>query len=114
MSKQPYHNDASAEDRIAVHRNDRRVHKNTYFSHTHPDEGGRFAVSDQPPRHVVGSTPVPRYPALPESSWANQGAAVPAEEPLGYRTGFQGQYGSANPGNPTPRGELFPGWPSKK
>jgi hypothetical protein len=40
-----------------------RVHKNTFFSHTHPDEGGRFAVSDQPPRHVVGSTPVPRYSA---------------------------------------------------
>ena len=31
-----------------------------------------------------------------------------------YRTGVQGQHGSVNPGNPRPRGELFPGWPSKK
>jgi hypothetical protein len=58
------------------------VHKNTYFSHAHPDEGGRFATSDQPPRYVVGSTPAPRYPALPQSSWGNQAAAVPPEEPL--------------------------------
>ena len=26
----------------------------------------------------------------------------------------QGQHGSVNPGNPRLRGELFPGWPSKK
>jgi hypothetical protein len=30
------------------------------------------------------------------------------------QSGSQGTYGSVNPGNPRPRGELFPGWPSKK
>jgi hypothetical protein len=30
------------------------------------------------------------------------------------QSGLQGTYGSVNPGNPRPRGELFPGWPSKK
>ena len=54
-------------------------HKSTYFSHTHPDEGGRFAVSDQPPRHVVGSTPMPRYPAGP--NWSADLTGV--EPPLG-------------------------------
>jgi hypothetical protein len=57
----------------------RRVHKSTFFSHTHPDEGGRFAVSDQPPRHVVGSTPAPRYPAGP--NWSADPTGV--EPPLG-------------------------------
>jgi hypothetical protein len=81
--KQSFNNDSPQPVRRAVIENDQRVHKNTYFSHAHPDEGGRFAVSDQAPRHVVGSTPVPRYPALPGSLWGNQAAAVPPEEPLG-------------------------------
>jgi hypothetical protein len=39
-------------------------------------------------------------------------ASVAAEMYIG--AGFQGQHGSVNPGNPAPRGELFPGWPAKK
>jgi hypothetical protein len=38
-------NESSQAERRATLQNDRRVHKNTYFSHTHPDEGGRFAVA---------------------------------------------------------------------
>jgi hypothetical protein len=59
----------------------RHVHKSTFFSHTHPDEGGRFAVSDQPPRHVVGSTSVPQYFA--RSNWSTDPTGV--EPPLGVR-----------------------------
>jgi hypothetical protein len=29
-------------------------------------------------------------------------------------SGSQRQWGNPDPGNPRPRGELFPGWPSKK
>jgi len=59
------------------------VHKrgSTYHSHTHDDAGGRFAK--QSPQYVIGSTAIPQYPAQPGSSWSNQAAAVPAEEPLG-------------------------------
>jgi hypothetical protein len=28
--------------------------------------------------------------------------------------GTQGQHGNANPGNPQPKGELFPVWPAKR
>jgi hypothetical protein len=59
------------------------VHKrgSTYHSHTHDDAGGRFLK--QSPQYVIGSTPIPQYPTLPQSSPSNQAAAVPAEEPLG-------------------------------
>jgi hypothetical protein len=31
-----------------------------------------------------------------------------------YKTGVQSQHGAPAPGNPPPKGELFPGWPAKK
>jgi hypothetical protein len=68
-------------ERLAVLANERRVARgpetSTYHSHTHPDEGGRFAASDQPPRHVVGSTPVPQYPAGPNWSADPTGVEPP-------------------------------------
>jgi hypothetical protein len=77
----PYHSDASPAERRAVVENERRVHKNSYFSHAHPDEGGRFAAINK--STVTGSTPVPQYPPQPTSSpWAS--AAVGQEPPLGF------------------------------
>jgi hypothetical protein len=48
----------------------------TFLSHTHSDEGGRFAK----PQQIVGSAPVPEYPAGP--NWSPQ--AVGVEPPLGF------------------------------
>jgi hypothetical protein len=70
-------------ERRAVLRNDRRVHEaSTYIDHVRDDtSGGRYAK--QTPQYVTGSTSIPQYPAQPGSSWSNQSAAVPPEEPLG-------------------------------
>jgi hypothetical protein len=75
--RETVHSEISQSEKRDIVENDRRVHKATYFSHTHPDEGGRFAASDQPPRHVVGSTPVPRYPAGPNWSADPTGVEPP-------------------------------------
>jgi hypothetical protein len=53
----------------------------TYHSHTHDDAGGRFLK--QSPQYVIGSTAIPQYPTLPQSSPSNQAVAIPPEEPLG-------------------------------
>jgi hypothetical protein len=82
--RETVHSELTQEEKRNTLANDRRVHKNTYFSHAHPDEGGRFAVSDQPRRHVVGSTPMPQYPIQPGGAWSNQAAAVPPEPSLGF------------------------------
>jgi hypothetical protein len=62
-------------------RNDLRVREQaqsgTYLSHTHSDEGGRFAQIGA--AHVVGSTPLAPYPA---ASAAHQ-IQLPDEPPLG-------------------------------
>jgi hypothetical protein len=47
----------------------------TFLSHTHNEEGGRFAK----PQQVVGATPAPDYPA--GQNWANDPTGV--EPPLG-------------------------------
>lgn len=60
--------------------NDRSVRTNTFLSHTHNDEGGRF----NKPWSVTGETPAPDVPKLPEGSWPNQSAVVPDELPLGF------------------------------
>jgi hypothetical protein len=45
----------------------------------------------------------------------NVGAGSPgAGRTLYGQSGSQQQYGKANPGNPAPKGELFPGWPAKR
>jgi len=83
------HSELTQEEKRDTLVNDRRVHKNTYFSHAHPDEGGRFATSDKPPRFVVGSTPAPQYPAGP--NWSDDptgvepptGVAIDQMEPVG-------------------------------
>jgi hypothetical protein len=78
----PYHNNSPQSVRRAIAKNDRRVHANrsTYGDHTHDDSGGRYLK--QTPSTVIGSEPI-AYPRLPENSWANQGAVVPPEPPLG-------------------------------
>ena len=81
---QQFRNDASPTDKLATLLNDKRVLRQndsgTFLSHTHTDEGGRFAK----PQHVVGATPAPEYPRQPEGSFSNQSAIVPPEESLGF------------------------------
>jgi len=63
----------------------RRIQRDTPFTRTLAEEGmvgGRYGVISK--THVTGATSAPQYSALPESSWVNQGASVPPEEPLGY------------------------------
>jgi hypothetical protein len=76
----PFRTDATNEEKLATLLNDKRVlrEKNTgtFLSHTHSDEGGRFAK----PQQIVGSEPVPEYPAGP--NWSPQ--AVGVEPPLGF------------------------------
>jgi hypothetical protein len=74
-----YRNDTSQKERAEVLKNDRAVHKNTFLSHTHSEEGGRFAR----PQTIVGSRPTVDYPRLPSGPWADP-VQVPPEEPLGY------------------------------
>ena len=72
-------------ERREVLRNDQRVREQgaTYFSHTHSDLGGRFALA-QDREQIVGESPAPQYPALPASSpWAGPDLVGP-EPPLGY------------------------------
>jgi hypothetical protein len=55
---QLFRNDTSQKERAEVLKNDRAVHKNTFLSHTHSEEGGRFAK----PQNVIGSEPTAQYP----------------------------------------------------
>jgi hypothetical protein len=67
-------------ERRRVLANDARVREQsgTFFSHTHMDEGGRFAqVSNA---QIVGADPIPNYPA---ASAAHQ-IQLPDEPPLGF------------------------------
>jgi hypothetical protein len=66
-------------ERRRVLANDQRVREQsgTFLSHTHMDEGGRFAqVSNA---QIVGADPIPNYPA---ASAAHQ-IQLPDEPPLG-------------------------------
>jgi hypothetical protein len=73
-------------DRREVQRNDLRVRQqqqeqgSTFLAQTHNDTGGRFSAVGA--AHVIGSTPVPQYPA---ASAPFQSDPVPNEEPTGYR-----------------------------
>jgi hypothetical protein len=53
-----------------------------------------------------------------QSRLGNEVAAGTVCGPGGSRTvqrsGVQGTHGAVNPGKPTPKGELFPGWPAKR
>jgi hypothetical protein len=82
MTGNSYNNQAPQSVRRATLLNDHRVHKNCYHSHTHSDEGGRYDGPDQPRRHVVGSTPAPRYPAGPDWSADLTGAEPPLGVPI--------------------------------
>jgi hypothetical protein len=44
----------------------------------------------------------------------NVGGGGPGTGRVVMGCGTQGMHGPAAPGNPPPRGELFPGWPAKK
>jgi len=39
------HSELSQDEKRDMLENDRRVQKSTFFSHTHPDEAGRFAAA---------------------------------------------------------------------
>jgi len=78
MSKQPYHNDTSQAERRAVLKNEHDASTFHEFAH---DDGGGGGFKNQTPRHVVGSTPVPQYPAGPD--WSADLTGV--EPPLGMR-----------------------------
>jgi hypothetical protein len=58
-----------------------------------------------------------RVPAGGNQRLGNQVAASTVARPGGSRqvmkSGGQGMHGSAAPGDPPPKGELFPGWPAK-
>jgi hypothetical protein len=68
-------------ERRRVLANDHRVKEQsgTFLSHTHMDEGGRFAQVTN--AQVVGADPIPNYPAAAP----HQRDPVPIEPPLGYR-----------------------------
>jgi len=56
---QQFRNDATNEEKLRTLFNDRNVLRQkdtgTFLSHTHSEEGGRFAK----PQHIVGATPAP-------------------------------------------------------
>ena len=73
---QLFRNDTSQKERAEVLKNDRAVQKNTFLSHTHSEEGGRYAK----PQTVIGATPTVQYPrAAP--NWSVDPTGV--EPPLG-------------------------------
>ena len=83
-----FRNNASQKERAEVLKNDAAVHKNTFLSHTHPEEGGRFAK----PQNVIGSEPTVQYPmAAPNWSVDPTGVEPPlnidvnAVEPCGEK-----------------------------
>jgi hypothetical protein len=83
MTKYSFNNDASPADRLAVHRNDERVHRGGTYHEIAIAEadavGGRFAAASK--QRVVGSGPF-EYPQLPASSpWHRD--PVPDEPPIG-------------------------------
>ena len=67
-------------ERRRVLANDQRVKEQswTFLSHTHMDEGGRFAQVTT--AQIVGADPIPNYPAAAP----HQRDPVPIEPPLGY------------------------------
>jgi hypothetical protein len=74
---QQFRNDTSQKERAEVLKNDQAVQKNTFLSHTHSDEGGRYAK----PQTVIGATPTVQYPrAAP--NWSVDPTGV--EPPLGH------------------------------
>ena len=79
-----FRNDATAEEKLqtlfqdqALRNAQRRNDTGTFLSHTHSEEGGRYAK----PQQVVGSAPTPEYPRQPDGSFSNQAAIVGDEPP---------------------------------
>ena len=68
IRRETVRSELTQEEKRATFANDRRVHKNTYFSHAHPDEGDRFAVSDQPPRHSADGGALVQARRLPRGT----------------------------------------------
>jgi len=73
---QQFRNDTSQKERAEVLKNDQAVQKNTFLSHTHSDEGGRYAK----PQTVIGATPTVQYPTA-APNWSVD--PVGTEPPLG-------------------------------
>ena len=80
----------------------------TYLDHTHDDtSGGRFAAIGTP--HVVGSTPIPKYPELPADSPFHHDP-VPSEPPLSADENSPEPFPSSvqETGEPMPDGAPLP------
>jgi hypothetical protein len=71
----PTQTNATQRERAEVLKNDRAVQKNTFLSHTHSEEGGRYAK----PQTIVGSDSAVQYP-MAAPNWANDPTGV--EPPL--------------------------------
>jgi len=76
--------------RREVFENDRKVREQqsaTMLDHARStaddDRGGRYA-NVEGKHHVVGSTPVPRYPQLPSGPWSGVQPEPGPEPPLGF------------------------------
>jgi hypothetical protein len=82
----PFNNEISQAERREVLQNDRDLLPKTTFASfasafTDEDRGGRFKPETQ--THIIGSTPIPKYPELPASSPSHHDV-VPDEPPLGF------------------------------
>ena len=80
-----YRNTTPQADRLSTLLNDKRVQKDasTFSQFANSDanqDAGRFEQINK--STVVGATPVPEYPRLPENSWTNDPTGV--EPPLGF------------------------------
>jgi hypothetical protein len=80
------HSELSQDERRDLLQNDRDLLPKTTlstFAEAFADEerGGRFKTEQ--PTHVIGSTPIPKYPELPASSPSHHDV-VPDEPPLGF------------------------------
>jgi hypothetical protein len=79
-----YRQNASPAEKLSTLLNDKRVKEASTFSQfANSDanqDAGRFAQINK--STVVGATPVPEYPRLPENSWTNDPTGV--EPPLGF------------------------------
>lgn len=72
--------------------------------------------------HYRGERPLIRGPGYPSVPLGNEVAlnvkgvknGAGAGRTLYGKSGSQGVQGPVNPGNATPKGELFPGWPAKR
>jgi hypothetical protein len=83
MTSQPFNNDTTPDERLQVHKDSMPKTTFSTFAEAFADEdrGGRFKPEQA--THVIGTTPIPKYPELPASSPSHHDV-VPDEPPLGF------------------------------